>query len=225
MQQPFLGCIRTRLNLRAVGLALMISAPAAPPLSDLLWASEASRQPAPVAAAPSQPVTSENQVPPITGWLVFCQQHPDECTIDPSEPAIITMTPAVWRAITTTNLRVNRSITPIDDLRHWGVVDRWDYPTDGYGDCEDYQLFKRKLLVAQGLPRRALHMTVVLDDQGLGHAVLMVRTDQGAFILDNKRDAVLLTDQTGYTYVKREGDTGTAWVSLGGPSPVTTANR
>ena len=25
-------------------------------------------------------------------------------------------------------------------LEHRGVVDRWDFPDDGYGDCEDYQL-------------------------------------------------------------------------------------
>ena len=30
-------------------------------------------------------------------------------------------------------------------------------------------------------------MTVVIDEQGEGHAVLMVRTDRGDFILDNKR--------------------------------------
>ncbi|MFC5086468.1 transglutaminase-like cysteine peptidase [Microvirga arabica] len=34
-------------------------------------------------------------------------------------------------------------------------------------------------------------MVVVIDEQGAGHAVLMVRTDQGELILDNKRDAVL----------------------------------
>lgn len=39
-------------------------------------------------------------------------------------------------------------------------------PEDGYGDCEDSQLLKRKLLVEHGLPRHALRMTVVLDEQG-----------------------------------------------------------
>jgi len=70
-------------------------------------------------------------------------------------------------------------------------------------------------------------MTVVIDDIGEGHAVMMVRTDRGDFILDNKRNAVLPWNQTGYTYVKREGDAGIAWASLGGvvTSPVTTAGR
>jgi len=59
------------------------------------------------------------------------------------------------------------------------------------GDCEDYQLLKRKLLVEAGLPRRAMRMTVVIDDIDEGHALLTVRTDAGDLILDNKVDAVL----------------------------------
>ena len=77
-----------------------------------------------------------------------------------------------------------------------------------------------------GLPRRALRMTVVIDERGDGHAVLMVRTDRGDFILDNKHQSVLPWHQTGYVYIKREGQDGRAWASLGGAvSPVTTANR
>ena len=61
----------------------------------------------------------------------------------------------------------------MSDRDHWGVADRWDYPDDGAGDCEDIQLLKRKLLSAAGLPRRALRMTVVYDEHQTGHAVLM----------------------------------------------------
>ena len=69
-------------------------------------------------------------------------------------------------------------------------------------------------------------MTVVIDEKGEGHAVLMVRTNKGEFILDNKRDAVLPWHRTGYVYVMREGDQNAAWVSLGRrSSPVVTANR
>ena len=82
------------------------------------------------------------------------------------------------------------------------------------------------MLVEAGLPRRAMRMTVVIDERGEGHAVLMVRTDRGDFILDNKTSAVLPWNQTGYVFVKREGQDGMTWASLGGlASPVTTANR
>lgn len=162
---------------------------------------------------------------PTPAWTRFCEHLPAECVIDPSEPAVITLDARSWSLITAVNGTVNAAITPSTDQDHWGVVDRWDYPADGFGDCEDYQLLKRRYLEEAGLPRRALRMTVVLDEQGAGHAVLMVRTDRGDFILDNKRDAVLSWDQTGYAFVKREGDVGRTWVSLGGPrSSVTTAN-
>jgi predicted transglutaminase-like cysteine proteinase len=45
--------------------------------------------------------------------------------------------------------------------------------------------------------------------------VLRVRTDRGDLILDNKRDAVLPWQQTGYVYVKGEGAGGKAWVWFG----------
>ena len=48
-------------------------------------------------------------------------------------------------------------------------------------------------------------MAVVFDEARDGHAVLMVFTDPGEFNLDTKRDAVLPWNQTGYTYLKREG--------------------
>ena len=70
-------------------------------------------------------------------------------------------------------------------------------------------------------------MTVATDELGEGHAVLMIRTDRGDYILDNKTSAVLPWDRTGYVFVKRESQDGMSWVSLGGrtASPTTTANR
>ena len=163
---------------------------------------------------------------PVAAWVDFCRRHPTECAVDTSEPATITMTPEVWRTILSVNRRTNARIKPKTDTEHWALVDRWDFPEDGYGDCEDYQLLKRKLLAERGLSRRAMRMTVVIDDLGEGHAVLMIRTDRGDYILDNKTSAVLPWRDTGYTYVKREGQDSTAWVSLGGVgSPVATANR
>ena len=96
----------------------------------------------------------------------------------------------------------------------------WGYPDDGMGDCEDLQLLKRKLLVEEGLPRRAFRMTVVFDEGGDGHAVLMALTDRGALILDNKRNAAW-PGTNGLHLLKREGSDGLAWASLVGRlSPV-----
>ena len=182
----------------------------------------------PAAGLPEAGTAADPGAParPVAAWNDFCQRHPGDCAVDTSEPALISLTPAVWHTLTTINRRVNARIKPITDMAHWGVVDRWDYPDDGFGDCEDIQLLKRRMLIERRLPRRALRMTVVIDEIGEGHAVLMVRTDRGDLILDNKTNAVLPWQRTGYSFVKREGQDGRAWVSLNnGASPVTTANR
>lgn len=140
--------------------------------------------------------------------------------------AEITLTTASWSALMEVNERVNATVSPVSDQEHWGVLDRWDYPNDGMGDCEDIQLLKRQLLVEMGLPQRALRMAVVLDEQGAGHAVMMVLTDRGDFILDNRRNAVLPWKQTGYVYLKREGTDRSDWVALANQAaPIVTANR
>jgi predicted transglutaminase-like cysteine proteinase len=150
---------------------------------------------------------------PIPAWLSFCERYPEECKIDLSEPALVRLDQRTLQLLVTTNKRVNAQITPLSDLDHWGVGDQWDIPTDGAGDCEDYQLLKRKLLAEAGLPRRAMRMAAV-NDRGEGHAVLLVHTDRGDFVLDNKVESVLPWDKTGYVFVKRESDEALEWVSL-----------
>ena len=163
---------------------------------------------------------------PIVGWVEFCARYASECAVDVSEPAQVTLTPRLWQTVTGLNRQVNASLRAVTDQEHWGVPDRWDLAEDGSGDCEDYQLLKRKLLAQAGLPRRAMRMTVVIDEKGEGHAVLMLRTDRGDLVLDNKTSAVLPWHKTGYTFIKRESQDATAWVSLGGATaPTVTANR
>jgi predicted transglutaminase-like cysteine proteinase len=183
-----------------------------------------------VAALPprsSSAVTKSYVVTPVPGWTRFCKQRPEECTVDLSELATIALTPQAWKTLARVNRQVNASIKPMTDHEHWGVADHWDFAEDGYGDCEDFQLVKRQRLVAAGFPRRALRLTAVLDEGGAPHAVMMVRTDRGDFILDNKRNAVLPWRETGYIYLQREGSAGSTWVWLGEAisSPVTTAGR
>nr|WP_246180149.1 transglutaminase-like cysteine peptidase [Microvirga thermotolerans] len=168
---------------------------------------------------------------PIMGWVRFCEKYPSECAVNTAEPETIELTPQTWKLITSVNQRVNSTVKAVTDQDHWGVVDVWGFPDDGKGDCEDFQLLKRRILAENGLPRRAMRMTVVIDELGEGHAVLLIRTKQGDYVLDNKTSAVLPWDRTGYVYIKRESQTATGWVSLGGitsptvSSPTTTANR
>jgi predicted transglutaminase-like cysteine proteinase len=168
----------------------------------------------------------QGEAKPIAAWVTFCQSYAAECAVDRSEPARISLTAATWATIVAVNRRVNRSVEPMTDQDHLHVADRWDLAEDGIGDCEDFQLLKRHLLAQAGLPRRAMRMTVVIDEKGEGHAVLTLITDRGDLVLDNKTSAILPWHRTGYVFIKRESQDAVAWVSLGGvTSPVTTANR
>ena len=161
-------------------------------------------------------VSVGNQARPPIGWVEFCNRTPDECVVDESQPEILPLTDELAVLLTSVNLTVNRALIPVTDQNHWGLLDLWGYPTDGMGDCEDYQLLKRRMLAERGLSRRALLMTVVIDETNAGHAVLTVRTDHGDFILDNKTDAIRPWRRTGYSFIKRAGQDGQAWVSLEG---------
>jgi predicted transglutaminase-like cysteine proteinase len=156
------------------------------------------------------------------GWLEFCAEHPRECETRPTEARDVVLTQKAWRDLNRINKWVNDTIKPITDLDHWGVVERWNYPDDGYGDCEDYVLLKRRMLMQAGWPRQALLITVVRDKRGDGHAVLTVKTDKGEFILDNQHEDILLWSETGYRFVKRQSQTDpNVWVALGDPRPAT----
>ncbi|MGV6875147.1 transglutaminase-like cysteine peptidase [Pseudochelatococcus sp. B33] len=158
------------------------------------------------------------------GWEDFCRKNPATCRLHDERPGIVMLDAATWSLIVKTNIDVNAAITPLSDEEHWGVAESWDFPDDGYGDCEDYVLQKRRLLLQAGLPLAALMITVVRDLAGDGHAVLTVRTDRGDFILDNKRNRVLLWNDTGYSYIKRQANLNPMrWVSLGPASPSTAA--
>src|ERR1700743_83346 len=154
------------------------------------------------------------------GWVEFCTENPAECKGGPSQPRDIVMTQAAWRDLLRVNRWVNETVKPMTDMDHWGVIEKWSYPTDGYGDCEDYVLMKRKLLIDSGWPREALLITVVRDQKGEGHAVLTVKSDKGEFILDHQNEDVVAWTETGYRFVKRQSQADqNVWVSLGDPRP------
>jgi predicted transglutaminase-like cysteine proteinase len=154
------------------------------------------------------------------GWVEFCADNPKECPSGPSQPRDIVLSQTSWRDLLKVNRWVNENVKPMTDMDHWGVIEKWSIPTDGYGDCEDYVLMKRKMLIDAGWPREALLITVVRDKNGEGHAVLTVKTDKGEFILDNQNESVVAWNETGYHFVKRQSQADpNVWVSLGDNRP------
>jgi predicted transglutaminase-like cysteine proteinase len=163
--------------------------------------------------------TGEATRAPI-GWVEFCAEHSFECKVTAAAPRDVVLSNKAWADLTRINRWVNDNVKPMTDLEHWGVVEKWSYPDDGYGDCEDYVLLKRRMLMEAGWPRAALLVTVVREKNGNGHAVLTVKTDKGEFILDNQEERILLWSETSYRYVKRQSQSDpNRWVALGDPRP------
>ena len=156
------------------------------------------------------------------GWVEFCVEYAPECETNILDARDVVLSTKAWKDLLRINKWVNDTIKPITDLEHWGVVERWNFPDDGFGDCEDYVLLKRRMLMQAGWPRQALLITVVRDKRGDGHAVLTVKTDKGEFILDNQNEAVVLWSDTGYRFVKRQSQHDpNVWIALGDPRPAT----
>ncbi len=172
-------------------------------------------------AGPDAPVYAvigaETSVP--YGWVDFCQRYNGECRDEARAPRDVELTPAALKKIARVNAWVNKSIEPVTDQDHWSAVDAWDYPTDGKGDCEDYALLKRRMLIEEGFPREALLITVVKEKNGDGHSILTVRTDRGEYVLDNLSNEVKAWTQTPYRFVKRQSqENPNIWVALSEPS-------
>jgi predicted transglutaminase-like cysteine proteinase len=156
------------------------------------------------------------------GWIEFCSEYAGECETKALDARDVVLSTKAWKDMVRINKWVNDTVKPITDLEHWGVVERWNYPDDGYGDCEDYVLLKRRMLMQAGWPRQALLITIVRDKRGDGHAVLTVKTDKGEFILDNQNEDILLWSDTGYRFVKRQSqEDPNVWLALGDPRPAT----
>jgi len=162
-------------------------------------------------------IGAETSVP--YGWVEFCQRNGAECQDDTRIAQDVQLDAAAFNKIARINTWVNRHIEPIADNDHWGAVDQWDYPVDGKGDCEDYALLKRRMLIEQGFPREALLLTVVKEKNGDGHSVLTIRTNRGEFVLDNLTDQVKPWKKAPYRFVKRQSQHNqNVWVAIGEPT-------
>ncbi len=148
------------------------------------------------------------------GHYEFCQRSPQECA-PTAQAKPVDLSRTLWSKIVEINNIVNTSLTPRTDMEMWGIEEYWSYPTNGYADCEDYVLEKRKRLIKAGVPESNLLITVVRQPNGDGHAVLTVNTHLGDFILDNLEPRVLSWNETDYRYLKRQSPKHAGmWVSV-----------
>jgi len=123
----------------------------------------------------------------------FCVLNPQDC-----ERAAPTTADhhAVWKTVRTVNLHVNRTMRAVNESR-----ERW---TAGgtQGDCEDFALTKRRELIRLGVPASALRIATARTAAGEGHAVLVVKTSAGDFILDNLTNRIVHWNDSSLRWIK-----------------------
>lgn len=148
------------------------------------------------------PAAAKNNAP--LGYQLMCLKTPAECKGGGS--AVARNSTQFMALIQKVNTSVNRSITPRSD----GAVDRWS--ADGNtGDCEDYVLSKRKALIKAGVSPSSLRIAFVKTSWGEGHAILVVKTSTGDFVLDNLNGKVRPLSQSGYRVVSMSGADPRKW--------------
>ena len=148
------------------------------------------RPPSPVVEAPSKPglerayLAEQGRTIEPFSHVIFCQKYPGECAVANAGNSLA-WSPSRAAELQSVNRLVNARIAPKNDRSDdvWSLSPR-------AGDCEDYAVTKRHILIRNGWPSSALRLAIGYTRGGEGHLVLAVRTDQGDVILDNETNAI-----------------------------------
>ena len=163
----------------------------------------------------SHPVPLGERANPPHGYTDFCSRNPEDCgsAATPLKKPFA-LSKARWFELDTVNSMVNHMIVAATDVKQYGLNEYWTYPVES-GDCEDYALLKRKDLFERGWPLQSLLLTVGYDRDSRAHAVLMVSTDKGDYVLDNLTDEILPWWEAPYDWTIRQSEENPQqWVQM-----------
>ena len=131
---------------------------------------------------------------------IFCEKFAR--SID--EPQEREMSPETLARIVDINREVAEEVLPAEDIKVYGMSDKWTIP-GVEGDCEDFVLLKMIRLIDAGIDPSRLHILVVRD-RGTreGHAILgidvLVGGKLNTLVLDNLISEVATVEQMERVY-------------------------
>lgn len=122
-------------------------------------------------------------VPAPTGAKDLCQKYDFACKTNPKGRQFIGMTRG---QLTRFNSKINGQYRQVNDNG-----EDWSLPksSSSGGDCEDFALLKKKLLIEKGVAPQSLLIATVID-RGQSHAVLVWYDGKNNYVLDNLRNEV-----------------------------------
>lgn len=158
-------------------------------------------------ATVTRPLHERSSVSAPLGFQIFCLQNASQCRSSGSKT--VAYSANLMRALNSVNRRVNRSIRPQNDLG----VDTWSINVRR-GDCEDYVLAKRAALISMGVSAGALRIATARTRRGIPHAVLVVRTNQGDYILDNLSGTIKQWNTISHQLIAMSGANPLRWKNI-----------
>lgn len=104
------------------------------------------------------------------------------------------------KVIYSVNLKINKAIKPVKEK-----ADTWSlYPKQG--DCEDYVVSKRDALIKKGFGSRYLLIALCQLSTGEKHAVLVVKSKVGDYILDNLTNDLIPKVKSRYKWISIQSE-------------------
>jgi predicted transglutaminase-like cysteine proteinase len=148
----------------------------------------------------------------------FCLRYPSDCKSNPTENERIDLDAQTTELLKRVNHSVNMSIIPTSKSYGPNLGDGWTIAPD-MGDCNDYAVTKRHELLENGLPSKALRLSVVKTASGIGHLVLVVVTTKGDIVMDNLTEVIRPWQSTDYHWLKIQSATDSKfWYEIKAPA-------
>jgi predicted transglutaminase-like cysteine proteinase len=159
---------------------------------------------------PAPPIVEASPVLAPFQHVRFCLRYPADCTSDATDINRIELTTETLELLKHVNSDVNAAIIPI--VKNYGrqLDDGWTIAPSS-GDCNDYAVTKRHELLQNGLPAKALRLSVVKTNSGIGHLVLVVVTTKGDLVLDNLTETIRPWQSTDYHWLKIQSSDARLW--------------
>tara|TARA_R110002020_G_scaffold50963_6_gene144457 strand:+ start:1257 stop:1832 length:576 start_codon:yes stop_codon:yes gene_type:complete len=146
------------------------------------------------------------------GHVDYCTRNAADCR---DRPAGATLPAARLGVLNSINSAVNRAIKPVADKTAFGRKEFWTASARS-GDCEDFALAKRAKLLRNGFKPSQLLLTMGYKGSE-AHTVLVVRTRDGDYVLDNLDDDVQPVQSASMSFLKIQApDHGGRWLRVTG---------
>ena len=117
-----------------------------------------------------------------------------------------------WQELVKVQSEVNADVRYKTDIELYGKFEFWEI-ADGEGDCEDSALVKREKLLGLEWDKDDLALATCWTETNAYHAVLVVHTDKGDYVLDNRYPRVMAWKVLPYKWDKIQD--GKKWRSIG----------